>query len=328
MSPRLNPSSASVQPEGDAILAEALQWLVTLWSGEASRDEHEACERWRRANPAHEAAWQRVQSLDERLGAVPASLAAPTLRGARLRARRRAVLRSLVFAGGTGALTWAASDGLPWRDWAADYRTATGEQRNLVLADGTHLMMNTGTALDVRFTASERRVLLRSGEIYVATAHEASAVYRAFIVETAQGSVQALGTRFTVRQGDALSYVAVHEGAVSVLPAHATQALRVEAGQSTSFFADRVNALSPVDAGSASWTRGQLVVEQMRLDAFVRELGRYRSGFVRTDPAVAALRVSGVFPLADTDRALASLQQALPVRIHYATRYWVTVRPD
>jgi transmembrane sensor len=42
---------------------------------------------------------------------------------------------------------------------------------------------------------------------------------------------------------------------------------------------------------------------------------------------VAALRVSGVFPLADTDRALASLQQALPVRIHYATRYWVSVQP-
>ncbi|MFT4065981.1 FecR domain-containing protein [Paraburkholderia sp.] len=327
MSHRLNASSASVQPENDAILNEALQWLVTLWSGEATRDEQEACERWRRASPAHEAAWQQVQSIDNRLGTVPANLAAPTLRGARQRSRRRAVLRSLVFAGGTGALAWAASDGSSWRSWSADYRTATGEQRNLVLADGTHLMMNTGTALDVRFTASERRILLRSGEIYVATAHETSAVYRAFIVETAQGSVQALGTRFTVRQDDAVSYVAVYEGAVSVLPAHSTQALRVEAGQRTTFVADRVNALSPVDADSPGWTRGLLVVEQMRLDAFVRELGRYRSGFVHTDPAVAGLRVSGVFPLADTDRALASLQRALPVRIQYVTRYWVAVRP-
>jgi transmembrane sensor len=328
MSARLTPPSDAGQPESDAILNEALRWLVTLWSGEASQDEREACERWRRASPAHEAAWRRVQSIDSRLGAVPASLAAPTLRGARQRARRRAVLRSLVFVGGTGALTWAASDGLPWRDWTADYRTAAGEQRKLVLADGTHLMMNTGTALDVRFTASERRVLLRSGEIYVATAHEASAVYRAFIVETAQGSVQALGTRFTVRQDDASSYVAVQESAVVVRPARSTQAQRVEAGQSVSFFADHVNALSPADANSASWTRGLLVVEQMRLDAFARELSRYRPGFVHTDPAVAALRVSGVFPLADTDRALTSLQQALPVRIHYATRYWVTIRSD
>ncbi|MEK6383238.1 MAG: FecR domain-containing protein [Paraburkholderia tropica] len=326
MSHRSNTSPASIQPESDAILNEALQWLVTLWSGEATRDEQEACERWRRANPAHEAAWERVQSVDNRLGAVPSNLAAPTLRGARQRARRRAVLRSLLFAGGTGALAWATSEGPSWRSWAADYRTASGEQRSLVLADGTHLIMNTGTALDVRVTAGERRILLRSGEIYVATAHETSALYRAFIVETAQGSVQALGTRFAVRQDGAVSYVAVYEGAVSVLPAHATQAQRVDAGQSTTFVADRVSALSPVAADSPDWTRGLLVVEQMRLDAFVRELGRYRSGFVHADPAVAALRVSGVFPLGDTDRALASLQRALPVRIQYVTRYWVAIR--
>ncbi|MGS0895319.1 FecR domain-containing protein [Burkholderia stagnalis] len=327
MSRRPSTSSARVHPESDAILHEALQWLVTLWSGEATRDEQEACERWRRASPAHEAAWQRVQSIDNRLGAVPANLAAPTLRGARQRARRRAVLRSLVFAGGTGALVWTASDGSSWRGWTADYRTASGEQRNLMLADGTHLIMNTGTALDVRFNAGERRILLRYGEIYVVTAHETSAVYREFIVETAQGSVRALGTRFTVRQDDAVSHVAVYDGAVSVLPAHATQAQRVEAGQRTTFVADRVNALSPVDADSPDWTHGLLVVERMRLDAFVRELGRYRSGFIHADRAVAGLRVSGVFPLTDTNRALASLQRGLPVRIQYVTRYWVVVRP-
>lgn len=328
MSPHLNPSSTSVQPEGDAVLNEALQWLVIVWSGEMRRDEEEAWERWRRASPAHEAAWLRVQSIDNRLGAVPASLAAPTLRGARERARRRAVLQLLVFGGAASALTWAASDALPWSDWTADYRTATGEQRDLVLADGTHVTMNTGTAVDVRFTASERRVLLRSGEIYVVTAHETSAVYRAFVVETVQGSVQALGTRFTVREDATITYVAVHEGAVSVLPARSQQTQRVEAGQSASFFDDRVNALSPVDAKSVSWTRGLLVVEQMRLDGFARELSRYRPGFIHTDSAVAALRVSGVFLLANTDRALASLQQALPVRIQYVTRYWVTILSD
>lgn len=327
MSRRKDTPSTTPQLDNDAVLHEALLWLVTLWSGEVSRDERQACELWRRASPAHEAAWQRVQSLDNRLGAVPASLAAPTLRGARQRARRRAVLRSIMFAGGTGALAWAARDQVPWRSWTADYRTTTGEQRRLVLADGTRLVMNTATALDVRFTASERRVLLRSGEIYVATAHEAAAAYRPFIVETAQGSVQALGTRFTVRQGDDLSYVAVYEGAVSVRPAHSLMAQRIEAGERTTFVADRTNTPSPVDTNATSWTRGVLVVEQMRLDAFVSELGRYRPGLLRADPSVAALRVSGVFPLGDTDRALTSLERALPVSVRYATRYWVSIRP-
>ena len=34
-----------------------------------------------------------------------------------------------------------------------------------------------------------------------------------------------------------------------------------------------------------------------------------------------------MFPLADTDRVLAALQQSLPVEVHSLTRYWVTVGP-
>ncbi|KAG0759335.1 hypothetical protein G6F57_017955 [Rhizopus arrhizus] len=64
----------------------------------------------------------------------------------------------------------------------------------------------------------------------------------------------------------------------------------------------------------------------MRLDAFVAELARYRSGLLRCDPAVADLRVSGVFSLRDTDRALDNLTRGLPVTVAYRSRYWVTVR--
>jgi len=64
----------------------------------------------------------------------------------------------------------------------------------------------------------------------------------------------------------------------------------------------------------------------MRLEDFTAELARYRSGVVRCDPAVADLRVSGVFSLRDTDRALENLTRGLPVDVVYRTRYWVTLR--
>ncbi|NQD80860.1 iron dicitrate transport regulator FecR, partial [Pseudomonas sp. CrR14] len=57
------------------------------------------------------------------------------------------------------------------------------------------------------------------------------------------------------------------------------------------------------------------------------ELARHRPGVLRCDPAVAKLPLTGVFPLADTDRVLAALQQSLPVEMQRVTRYWVTVRP-
>lgn len=63
----------------------------------------------------------------------------------------------------------------------------------------------------------------------------------------------------------------------------------------------------------------------MRLDALVAELSRYRGGVLRCDPAVGALRVSGAFPLRDTDASLALLAKTLPVRIGGITRYWTVV---
>ncbi|WP_370444251.1 hypothetical protein [Candidatus Burkholderia verschuerenii] len=53
----------------------------------------------------------------------------------------------------------------------------------------------------------------------------------------------------------------------------------------------------------------------MRLADFLSEIGRYRRGVVRCDASIADLRLSGTYPLDDTDRVLAALAHALPVRI-------------
>ena len=68
-------------------------------------------------------------------------------------------------------------------------------------------------------------------------------------------------------------------------------------------------------------------VSQWRLDRVIAELARYRRGHLSCDPAVAGLRVSGSFPLNDTDRALALLSQTLPVRLQGFTRYWLQIVP-
>lgn len=60
---------------------------------------------------------------------------------------------------------------------------------------------------------------------------------------------------------------------------------------------------------------------------FIREVGRHRAGVLRCDPAVADLRLTGAFPLDDTDRVLEGLEQTLPVTVRGFTPYWVTVGP-
>jgi transmembrane sensor len=68
-----------------------------------------------------------------------------------------------------------------------------------------------------------------------------------------------------------------------------------------------------------------LVVDNARLGDLVHELGRYRRGHLGVAPEVADLRITGSFPLHDTDKALSALLPTLPVQIERHTPYWVTV---
>lgn len=80
----------------------------------------------------------------------------------------------------------------------------------------------------------------------------------------------------------------------------------------------------PLDANADGWARGQLVAADMPLGEFLDELARYRPGVLRCAPEVASLRLSGVYPLHDTDRVLAALPSVLPVQVRVRP-WWVTV---
>ncbi len=315
------------------LLKEAADWVMDLrYGGPAERDA-EAFERWRQQSPAHGEAWARAEAVMGSFAQLPAGIgknALGSLQQQQRTRRRRSLqlLGALLVAAPAGWLAWRQA---PWQEWSADVATATGERRTLQLADGTQLVLNTATAVDIAFTATERRVHLRAGEILVTTGHaDPSPTHRPFTVQTAQGSVQALGTRFSVRQLDGAqgtSRVAVFEQAVQVhTDSGATRTLR--AGEQADFTATAVQAAVPVDASAALWEQGMLLARGMRLADVLAEMARHRSGVLRCHPAVADLQVSGAIALGDTDMALALLERSLPVRVERLTKYWVTVGPQ
>lgn len=307
---------------GQTILDEAADWLVLLQSGEATDRDRARFVRWRARSPAHEAAWQRAESVLETFQQVPPKLGRDTL--SRLPSSgRRQVLALLALAVPGVWLGWRH---MPWNEWTADLRTATGEQKTVTLADGTRLVLNTATAVDVVFTATERRLALVAGEILIATAKDPSPTPRPFIVHTAQGSLRPLGTRFTVRRLDEHTRVAVFEGMVEVRLAASTQAAVVRAGEQMAFTASVLQPTLAAGESAALWERGMLTARNMRLGDLVAELDRYHRGVLRCDPAIADLTVSGAFPMTDTEASLALLEKSLPVRIGRATSYWITVQ--
>lgn len=318
----IEPASA-VTPEA---AAQAAQWLVLVHSGEMTDSQRRACEQWRGSHPDHELAWRRAELVAQKFGLVPAAVGTPVLRRAAA-ANRRAAIKTLALLMTAGPATWAAYRMAPWSQWTSDVHTVTGEQRTVQLPDGSQLTLNTASAVDVAFDANTRRVSLRSGEILVVTAADPAPVARPFIVESGQGSMRALGTRFIVRQNENSSHLAVTEGAVEVTPrANGAPRYVVAAGRQTDF-TEQGGGVEMLAAHADAWATGVLYAEKMSLGQFVAEIARYRKGILRCDPTVADMQVSGAFQLGDTDAVIKALVESLPIRVQFVTRYWATIGP-
>ncbi|MDR3064459.1 MAG: FecR domain-containing protein [Comamonas sp.] len=307
------------------LLDEAALWMARQYAPDFSEAELAELLRWRKRSADHEEIWQHMEQLKFRMDGVPAKVGMAVLDRARADNHRRRMLRTTALALATPMLGWFSYRQLPWQIWNADFRTATGETREVMLADSSQVLLNTASAISARFDSAARRVRHLAGEILVQTSHASRYQSLPFIVETGDGELRALGTRFIVRKHAQSTALSVLQGAVQVMPSQDTQTLVVQAGEQVSFDAFQTGSATPLPPQADAWVRGVLHAHSMRLVDFLAELQRYRQGVLRCDPEVAELRVSGVFQLRDTDRILQLLTQTLPVRAQERTRYWVTL---
>ncbi|HDS1733485.1 FecR domain-containing protein [Pseudomonas sp. BP8] len=307
------------------ILDEAAHWLARSGASDFSQAEQLALTHWRKQSARHEQVWSCAQQLRSRMSSVPGGIGMQVLTRPRTPHNRRTVLRALAFAIATPALGVFTYRYVPWQGWTADFSTAKGEQRLARLTDGSQVLLNTDTAFDARFDGHNRLVRQYKGEILVKTAHDMPESAPPFLVQTNNGQLRALGTEFIVRQHPHFTELSVLKGAVEIVPALTSQRLVVHEAQRTKFDARQIGDCVPLPVMSDAWTRGTLYADNMRLQAFLDEIARYRKGILRCDDAVADLRVFGVYQLQDTDRLLDLLTHILPVRVRRRTDYWVNV---
>ncbi|CAI2436749.1 fec operon regulator FecR [Serratia liquefaciens] len=316
--------SHTLTPEQRQALKMAAQWFALLCDENVTEHQRQQWQAWHQQNEDHRWAWQRVEALQSQLQGVPGKFSYRTLdqAGRQSTLDRRTLLKSLLLLLGVGG-SWLGFQSPLGRELRADYRTATGEIKPIVLSDGSQLVLNTASAVDVRYSAEKRLILLHSGEISLITGRDD----RPFWVESRQGAMRALGTHFLVRENDDQTQLTVLEHAVEAQLADFPQEKRrINAGEQISFSAVAFGQQQAAGNGE-SWTRGVLSVSQWRLDQVLAELARYRHGRLDCDPAIAGLRVSGSFPLKEPDRALLLLSQTLPIRLQSFTRYWLKVVP-
>ncbi|MRW92933.1 DUF4880 domain-containing protein [Duganella sp. FT80W] len=329
----------------DPIAEQAAQWIMLLTADDAAerRQARAGFDAWRGADPRHAAAAAeleqfigkfstvRANSGDDSRAASAALDAAHTSRQRRQRVKRlsAAVTLAVVLA----APAWLALQAWPVPYLLADLRTGTGQWQTQLLADGSRITLNSGSAVNLHYDASRRSIELVQGEMLVDVAKDAQ---RPFVVETADGSIRALGTHFVVERKADATTLSMIESKVAVQTANQRAAhtsssggTLVTAGQRVRITAGAVTPAEAIDTRSLAdaWRRHQLVVRDLPLSDVLDQLARHRRGHIHYDRAqIAQIRVNAVLPLDDSDAALQLLLVNFPtLRIRTITPWLVLV---
>ncbi|ETK17985.1 anti-FecI sigma factor FecR [Pseudomonas sp. FH4] len=297
-----------------AILRQAAEWLVRL-DHQPDAASQQAFHAWLAADPQHPLAVARLQGHLSPLKQAPARAA---LRRARQQPK---AIKGLALGLLIGLLALPVYQYSQRGYLFADLSTASGQWQQQRLDDGSALQLDGGSAVDLHFDANQRRVRLLQGELLVDVAKDAR---RPFYVDTPQGSIRALGTRFIVeRSGDA-TVVRMLESSTRI--DSGTQQLTLNPGQRVRLEASGPGRVEAFDARAheAAWDTHQLLASDEPLADVLERLGRHRSGLLLFDrQALHGLRVTVMLPFDDPARALRLLQRTLPIEISSYTP-WVT----
>jgi transmembrane sensor len=211
---------------------------------------------------------------------------------------------------------------------ALHFETRHGEQQTHRLADNSVLHLNTDTAVTVRYSKTERLVMLVSGQAAFEVTHQSQ---RPFRVVAGPAEVRDLGTQFDVRLDNGATVVTVVEGHVAVGLSRTSQGLGTS---SDSVQRQRFVELSPdqqisvsqgawpavpaaVDAKSATaWLHRQIIFEHEPLERVAAEFNRYAAKPIEiTTPKLRHLEISGVFTTDDNKAFIAFLRSLKGVRV-------------
>lgn len=309
---RFGTASTAAQPR------TAEEWFARLSSDSCTASDRLRFEQWRAASFDNELAYREVERLWRRSGAlhrfpdIVEAIDAP-------RPRRRLRLARPALATAASLLLAIALIALqPWTPFTGErWRTATGEQRSIVLADGSTVLLDAESELRVRYDDHRRRLELRRGQAQFNVSRD---VTRPFTVTAGDGRVTALGTAFQVRLIERALTVTLLEGSISVDAPSADGRLRSETlsvGEQLRVAPDR-REWQRADADLEvvqGWTYGDLVFKEWRLADLIEEMNRYSRVRLRIeDRELDDLLISGRFHAGDHRALLRVLEGGWPVR--------------
>jgi transmembrane sensor len=325
------------------ITEQASLWWLALNDGNPSPDDHAAFGAWVARGPEHVAAYLEVEQLQNALRAkhlrwpdTPTevlvrdfnlthnvvSLSSATPLSPTRSVDRRHLYRRRLLSSVAAALVAVVIGAWMFLNAPQRFETRVGEQRSIVLNDGSLVTLNTSSVIQVKLEKDRRTILLLSGEALFKVAHEKN---RPFDVIAGNAKVRVVGTQFNVDRSSGSTTVTVVEGKVSVEndssnslgESSDTGAVALSAGERVTVTVK--GRLQPSAANlttATAWTQRRLVFEHRPLSEVAAEFNRYnRHGIQILGPELRAQEVTGVFQANDPDSFIQFMEKIPGVRI-------------
>ncbi|MGE0408394.1 MAG: FecR domain-containing protein [Amphiplicatus sp.] len=332
-------------PDIETVEHEAGAWVARMDGQDLSAGERAALKAWLKQTPLHEEAlkrmtvvWNDCDLLDDLHHIEPVILE---------RRERFFFPRPAVWIGAAAAACFifivVAIVGRSG-DWLIDrqsgqFTTGVGEQEKITLVDGSVIMLNTNSKIEVDIDADARRIRLERGEALFDVAPD---VQRPFVVSAGNSAVRAVGTAFAVRLRDDNVEVTVSKGVVELLSEAILPKLTATADRKTpsltslaaltanehAVFADKVQRLERLDEKTLErkllWREGMIGFEGEPLSEVVAEIERYTDMKIEiADPDLQATPIGGNFPVGETDGLFEALETVFDIEVTHIDAHHV-----
>ena len=307
----------------------AMDWFVKIRSTSMSPTERRRFDSWYQADPLHVELYNEIATFwegpdfNDALSTFELSPDVKQLLVSRdLSARRFHYLPSL-FAMAASVFLIMLIYQPNMSCWQADYCTAMGEIKTVTLNDGSHITLNSASAVQVSLSSSLRQVKLKQGAAFFDVKRDAQ---HPFLVTARYSNTLVLGTRFVVKEGHFNDNVTVLSGVVEVSRNHQNPVI-LNANDSITVDSEQINEIENTPTLKVtSWINGAATFDNATLSEVITEIGHYRRGsIIIKNNTLKSLKVSGRFDILNTDNALKSLQETLSLRVYRLTPWLVLI---
>jgi transmembrane sensor len=334
-------------PDTAAIEAEAAAWVARFDAGDVSAKDQAAFQEWLNRSALHRETIAEYGNLWSEFDALKPLAGGEAGRQADAQERQPDMVKranpwlaacAAVVMAAVGATAFfhpqlqkfaKAESHPPAR---SSYETAVGGHKRVALADGSTVILNTNSRLDVDFSGNRRDVHLVRGEAYFEVVHDPA---RPFTVHAKDYVVRDIGTAFDVHLSRTGAVeVGVTKGRVEVVPAdsgHGAGAGRsvgvLTAGQNVVLDqeVERTETVSPADMGrKLAWRQGQLIYTGQPLSEVLADISRYSNIKIElADPALENLPVGGAFRTNQITAIFAALEDNFGIHAEWIDRQHV-----